>query len=262
MSEQVPAGLWVAATAAVAVVYGAVAALVVRAPARAVARRTVVAELTGWLAVAVALGAAGAFAAERHRLLPGIVLGIAVPIASGLWLQARPGRVRELVEAVPLRSLIAVQTYRIAGVVFLLAWATGWMPAAFALPAGLGDIAIGLAALPTAARADDPRGRGACLVWNLAGLLDLVAAIALGALSSPSPFEALASGHPNDLISRLPFVLIPVFAVPLSILLHAAALRRLRVGERVPATTTRASRSACAHPRGSRAAGPRATRPR
>jgi hypothetical protein len=55
-----------------------------------------------------------------------------------------------------------------------------------------------------------------------------VLAVVLGFLTSPSAFQQLALSMPNALITRYPFVLFPTFVVPVSILLHAAALWRLR----------------------------------
>ena len=229
MSGRPPAELWVAVAAAIGLVVGTVATQV-RRVAPDLARRRLLVGLLAWLAVDVALGAIGAFAAAADRPLPGIAAGIVVPFLGGLWLLGRPGRVSRLVASAPLSSLIGVQVYRIAGAVFLLAWAEGRMPAAFALPAALGDLAVGLSAPPVAALVDrrSRRSRPIAVAWNIVGLADLVMAVTLGALTSPTPFQPIAVGHPNELISRLPFVLIPVFAVPLSLLLHVATLRRLR----------------------------------
>ena len=44
--------------------------------------------------------------------------------------------------------LVAVQTYRIVGVVFLLGLTQGIFEPAFAIPAGVGDILVGWAAIP------------------------------------------------------------------------------------------------------------------
>jgi hypothetical protein len=225
----VPAGLWIAVGAALALVMGSVAAGVRWAvPDRA--RNKLLIALTVWLAIDAALGAIGVFAADVTRPVPGIAPGMALPILGSVWLLGRSEGVRRLLASVPLRRLIGVQVYRVAGGVFILAWASGRMPAAFALPAGLGDIAVGVTAPIAAARLDEhsPRSVARAVLWNIAGIADLVVAVTLGALTSPTPFEPIAVGHPNMLISRLPFVLIPVFAVPLSVLLHVATLRRLR----------------------------------
>ena len=67
--------------------------------------------------------------------------------------------------------------------------------------------------------------------WNLLGIADLVVAVTTGFLSSPSPFQMLAFDRPNELISAFPLAMIPVFLVPLSILLHFASLHKLRQTE-------------------------------
>jgi hypothetical protein len=224
MRTHTPLDLWIAMSAVIAVVTGLLTIGVVLAD-RGRSGQRVLLGLAAWLAVDVALGVAGVFAAERHRLLPGIVPGIAVPMLVGLWLLRRGGSLSRVAESVPLRWLIGVQVYRVGGAVLLLAWAQGRIPAAFALPAGLGDIAIGLTAIPVAMRAESaPR---LAIAWNVAGIADFVIAIVLGTMTSPTPFELLVNAHPNALISRLPFVLIPVFGVPVSMLLHVMALRRL-----------------------------------
>jgi hypothetical protein len=46
--------------------------------------------------------------------------------------------------------LIAVQTYRIGGIAFLWGMTQGILDPAFAVPAGVGDLLIGLTAIPFA----------------------------------------------------------------------------------------------------------------
>jgi hypothetical protein len=53
-------------------------------------------------------------------------------------------------------------------------------------------------------------------------------AVTMGFVTSPSPFQLFAFDLPNELISRFPLVLIPVFLVPLSVLFHMASLAKLR----------------------------------
>src|SRR5271170_7190039 len=73
---------------------------------------------------------------------------------------------------------------------------------------------------------------GWLLAWNLFGIADLVVAVATGFLTSPSPLQLLALDRPNELISSFPLVMIPVFLVPLSVLLHLASLKKLRLTEK------------------------------
>ena len=81
---------------------------------------------------------------------------------------------------------------RVVGVAFLLYLALGRLPALFALPAGLGDIAAGIAAPLVALRLAQGTGRRAALWFNAFGLTDLVTALALGA---PHRIR-VASRHP------------------------------------------------------------------
>jgi hypothetical protein len=198
-------------------------------------RGVVAAGIGGWLVIEIVLAAAGAYATSTQRAFPALAIGIAAPIAAGLWLLARSTRLAAAVAAIPVSSLIRVQVYRVAGVVFLLAWAAGRLPALFAVPAGLGDVAVGVAAPFVAARVADgsERSRRLARGWNLAGIADLVMAVTLGAVTSPSALWSAPFHQASPLISRLPLVLIPVFAVPLSVLLHVVTLRRL--GARAPA---------------------------
>jgi hypothetical protein len=229
-----PAGIWIAATAAIALVLGAVAAILWPAANRQ-ARGRVARGLAAWLALDLAIGAVAGFAATTHRQIPALALGIVVPVAAGLWLLGRDGALRRVADSLPLRALIGVQVYRVAGVVFLIAWPAGILPAAFAIPAGVGDVLVGITAPFVAARVDagTERSRRLALAWNATGIADLVVAVSLGAMTSPTPLWPVAFSHANPAISRLPLVLIPTLAVPLSVLLHIVTLRRLRAPRRV-----------------------------
>ena len=122
-----------------------------------------------------------------------------------------------------------MQLYRALGLIFLVLYAAGRLPGLFAWPAGVGDMAIGLSApLVALLYARNPEASsGAVTAWNVAGIADLVVAIATGFLTSPSTFQLFAFDAPNELISMFPLVLIPVFLVPVSILLHFVSLAKL-----------------------------------
>jgi len=234
----VPPGLWLSVFGGALVVAAVVAGRVWQAGSRGVATAIV-----GWLAADVGLAAAGAFATNHSTLVPVIAFGIAVPIAVGVWMLSRVSAVSDAAGRLSLPWIVGVQTYRVVGAVFLVAWALGLMPAVFALPAGIGDVAIGLAAPFVASRIgrDPSQARRAAVAWNVAGIADLVLAVTLGFLSSPSRFQQLALSQANTHITRMPFVLVPVFAVPLSVLLHVVALRRLTAGAAAKAVEPRAA---------------------
>jgi hypothetical protein len=191
--------------------------------------RTATVLLPLWFAAAVALAYAGAF-----RGMPGspptIEFGVFLPIVIGLVWLWRSAAAKRLLDAVPQSWLVGLQFYRVLGAIFLVMYAQGRMPAAFALPAGGGDVAVGLLApIVAIAYARGVAGRELLVVgWNLLGLFDLANAIATGFLTSPSPFQMLSLNAPNQLITEYPLVLVPLFGVPLAVLLHVASLIKLR----------------------------------
>jgi hypothetical protein len=66
---------------------------------------------------------------------------------------------------------------------------------------------------------------GRVTTWNVLGILDLVVAIATGFITSPSTL--FSYDPPNELMAIFPLVLIPIYLVPLSLLLHLASLAKL-----------------------------------
>jgi hypothetical protein len=54
-----------------------------------------------------------------------------------------------------------------------------------------------------------------------------VVALATGFLSAPSRFQMFSLDAPDFLIGSFPLVMIPIFAVPLSIVLHLASLTKM-----------------------------------
>jgi hypothetical protein len=203
-------------------------------PVRLATWLAIAAPWTAWLAGIWALALNGTFlpGATRIPLLPLAILG---PLLLGLPALLRSRRIGELLDAMPPSWLVGVQIYRVLGGTFLVAWMAGGPPAVFALPAGIGDLLTGLLALPVAAalQSDPAQGRRLAWSWNGLGLLDLVTAITLGALTAPGPLQLLALDHPNLLVGAYPNVLIPAFIVPSSIMLHALSLRQLRRSARI-----------------------------
>ena len=121
-------------------------------------------------------------------------------------------------------------SFRVAGgLAFLLTMALGHLPAVFALPAGLGDIAAGIAALLVARGFAEGTGRRAAVWFNTYGITDLVVALALGALTGFQLLNVTPSSAP---IGELPLALIPTAAVPLLLALHITSVLALRRGPR------------------------------
>ena len=184
---------------------------------------------TAWLAIVWQLAITGVFRA-RPAGVPTLPFAIFIPVLVGLVLLPRSQRVATLLNVTPPSWLIGVQVYRIFGGTFLAAWADGKVPSAFALPAGIGDVLVGLLALPVAyyLQCGARGGRTAAFAWNLLGLTDFAVAVSMGFLTGPGRFQMFALDQPNVLTSAYPTAMIPAFGVPTSIILHGLSLWQLR----------------------------------
>ena len=202
--------------------------------------------LLGWLAAAITLGALGIYhVASGDR--PTIQYGILLPILIGVLMIWRSEKTKRVIAAVPQQWLVGVQFFRALGAIFLILSATGTLPRLFALPAGLGDTVVGLLAPVVGlayARAPQ-KATGLVAAWNVLGILDLVDALGLGFFTAPSRF-ALEIQPTSDLMTVLPLVLIPVYLVPLSIVLHIASLAKL--GRETRASQSRGRVADVRHP--------------
>jgi hypothetical protein len=180
--------------------------------------------LVAWQSLVWVLAIRGVFQSGSPAafLLP---VAIFLPLLIGLPLLLRSAWLGRVLDAVSPAWLIGLQVYRVFGSIFVLGWFVGLLPAVFALPAGLGDTLVGILALPVAGMVT--RSRLAGVAWNLLGILDLADAVLLGILTSAGPLQLIVPDRAN-LVGGYPLVLVPAFAVPLSVLLHSLSLRQLR----------------------------------
>jgi hypothetical protein len=128
------------------------------------------------------------------------------------------------------RHLILLNVWRLVGVVFLLLMTNGQMPALWALPAGIGDVIVGLAAPWFARHLDTPVGRRRAVNFTLFGMADLVVAVGLGVMTSPGPAQVFRTTPTSELATQFPLALVPTFLVPLAFILHVVSLWQLLGG--------------------------------
>ena len=186
--------------------------------------------LAAAFAAAAAIGMSGALTTGPGPVFRPVLLAIFIPVTGLVLAYAALPRFRQWVLGLDLRLLTLFQAWRVIGFGFLPLYAYGVLPGLFAWPAGLGDVAIGLAAPFVAARlARDPAyaaGRG-YLWFHIAGLLDFVAAAGTAMLASGA-FPAIHAGLPTSAPMEVwPLFLFPGFGVPLFIALHFAALAQV-----------------------------------
>jgi len=89
-------------------------------------------------------------------------------------------------------------------------------------------VLVGLLALPVAfyLRSNSQGGQTAAIVWNILGISDLGLAIVLGMVSQTARLREAAEGVSAGPIGY-PLVMIPAFAVPLSLTLHGVSIWQL-----------------------------------
>lgn len=91
------------------------------------------------------------------------------------------------------------------------------------------DIFSGISALIIAYLANTAKGinNKLLLAWNIICLLLVLNILTRGILSLPTPFQQLGSDQPNTAILYFPFIWLPACIVPLVVLSHLIAIRKL-----------------------------------
>lgn len=173
-----------------------------------------------WLLAACLVGGSEMFRTLRPPAPQLVLVGItaAILVTERLWRS-----LRRFVEGVDLRALVLFHLTRFVGFYFLALHARGELPWAFAVPGGWGDIVVATAAglLVLVAWPSTPGGRRAYLVWNVAGLVDILGVVLTAArlaFADPASMRALL---------HLPLSLLLTFVVPIIVATHVWMLRRL-----------------------------------
>jgi hypothetical protein len=143
-----------------------------------------------------------------------IILGIQMKAVGDYSKQIQYNKITSL--------LIAVHTWRIGGIAFLWGMTQGLLDPAFAIPAGVGDILIGVTAIPFAIFLwkGYSWAKYAIVVWSVLGIADLVNAVTLGVITNPD--------FNTSTMATFPWILVPTLAVPTALALHGIVLYRLR----------------------------------
>jgi hypothetical protein len=185
---------------------------------------TTVAVLGGWLVGSGLLARAGVYRQDPGETMPWFLVAVGGTLIALLLATRIPLISRILSDPGTPARLALPHSLRVVGVSFLIVMALGHLPAAFAMSAGLGDIAIGMAAPFVARGLARGTGRAGAVLFNVLGILDLVVAGILGFLL----FRLVEVTPSTAPLFVLPLALIPTVAVPLAITLHIMSLGRLR----------------------------------
>jgi hypothetical protein len=194
---------------------------------------TVSAVLALWLGLVLYLGGQGAFVGRPDAPPVALFLGLAIPLAIFFAAYFGWSAFQSFILAADLRFITAIQAWRWAGQHFLFLYAAGVLPALFAFPAGLGDMAIGVTApwiLLGLVRQPSFATSRQYVMWNVLGIVDFVVAVSMGVLCSGlfHGINGLIGNLTTSPMSRLPLVLVPTFVVPFFTMLHLTALFQAR----------------------------------
>ncbi|PWU17943.1 MAG: hypothetical protein C5B48_15360 [Candidatus Rokuibacteriota bacterium] len=181
-----------------------------------------------WLIAAWTACALGLVRALRPPLPQVLLVALTALLLALFW---APSVFRRWALSVDLRALVLIHVTRFVGIEFLLLYRRGELPYAFAVPGGWGDIAVAIGAILVSRtrRLHTGAGRLGLLVWNTAGLLDILFVVATA--------SRLAMADPNSMraLLELPLCLLPTFLVPIIIATHVIVFARARA-QRAPFT--------------------------
>jgi hypothetical protein len=195
--------------------------------------------VAAWLVIVTSASALSVFNAFEDRPSVTLLAAALGPVAGFVfWALVSPSFRRFALSLDP-RLLTAAHTWRIAGFLFLVLASYGILPELFALPAGWGDMAIGVTAPLVAVYLANQSHRRSFMAWHALGMLDLIVALTLG-LSA----RTLGYGAAMGPMTVLPLSIVPTFLVPLLFLLHIASIAQAAGWRR----STRGVRDDTPHP--------------
>lgn len=188
--------------------------------------RTVFTALTVWFFAAFVLSAMG----YVRGTLP-LVIVASLTVVCGIALLSSESAQKVAAHG-SLRGIVAFHLIRIlAGIAFLSEAAAGTLPRSLAIGAGIGDIVVGLLAIPLLVFAfpiDTELKRRAVLAWNAVALADILLVLIVGAATTGAGSDALSR------MTMLPMSLLPTFVVPLVLVTHGIIFWRLLRSEKEP----------------------------
>jgi hypothetical protein len=177
-----------------------------------------------WFALAFGLSASAWFEQFPAPALFGIG---AVASATGFTvLYLLEERFRSVFRALSLRHLTYGQTLRFFGsLAFVKAW-QHVLPAVFAIPTGLMDVAIAGGSVFVARHLAPSKGKPPAFftIWHVAGLGTLAVSTILAFLTASPRFGLVSGDVTSQSMASFPISLVPTFIGPLVLIFHLLAL--------------------------------------
>lgn len=201
------------------------------APWRKSTKFTIAALVAALALAAYYVGITGLATVDSTQPFRPIGITVIVPVALFFLAYRLSPRLRRFVLAQDLRTLTMLQHWRVLGFTFLILYAHDVLPAAFAWPAGFGDILVGFTAPFVVTRlARNPAFATSWrfIAFHVFGLLDFVVA-AIAATLASGAYPSIFSGPLTSAAMEVwPLNLFPSFFVPLLIIAHVVVILKVR----------------------------------
>jgi hypothetical protein len=211
------------------------AAISLSEPAAPFGRAIATVVLPLWFATVSWLALQRVFNSTPGAVPVALIAAVLAPIAAFLLAYRVSASARRFVLEADLRLLVAMHGWRFLGFGFIALHINGVLPGIFAWPAGLGDMAVAIAAPWMALRlTHDPDYvcSRAFVAWNGLGILDLAVAVGTGALGSGLVPGLVTAGVTTAPLAMLPLSWVPTFLVPLMVMIHITGLLQARRARR------------------------------
>jgi hypothetical protein len=182
-----------------------------------------------WIVSVLALASWNAFNVPASEPALPTVIALLVPVVAFVAAMFLSKDLRAVAMNLDPVLLTEFQAWRILGGLFLAVYAFGHLPGLFAWPAGLGDVAIGVAAPFMAWRLRNDPGflnSRRFLSFNLLGLADFIVAVATG-VAARQQIPGFVEQVTTSAMSQLPLIVIPTIIVPAFIILHLIVLMQV-----------------------------------
>lgn len=190
-------------------------------------RLSIIGFYTLWLIYASVLSLKGVL--YVNTVPPKVILFTALPLVVILFgIISNTSIFKILLANTSLESLIRIHIFRLIGVFFILIYFYDFLPAKFALVAGLGDIATALVSIVAAKAVAQKKSWSIkfAYAWNIFGLLDIISVIVSAIILAKITMVNHELG--NLEMTLFPFVWIPAFAPATILFLHFNIFRKLR----------------------------------
>ncbi len=191
--------------------------------------RMTLAVLQGWLASQAVMAFAGFY--ERSNTIPprlAFLIGPPLLVIIALFVSSKGQR---FVDTLRLERLTLLHSIRIVvEIVLYLLFVHKAIPESMTFDGSNFDILAGLTAplVYYQAFVRKKLTRRMLLLWNIACLGLLINIVLTAILAAPTPFQQTAFDQPNIAISYFPFIWLPSVVVPIVLIAHLVAIRRLR----------------------------------